>query len=282
MATSGIILFAEDDRKLRKLYTDALEASGYNVIAASDGDEALELLHSVKPKLILLDVMMPNLNGIETCRRARKMIGSEVPIVFLTALDRLSNLHDCISAGGDDYIVKSEGVATIIQRVGYWMRHTAGRKRLAARRNAMLADVAAEVNRDAATALLSSKTDETVREISEFLEVARANAADDFGQTVKEKLYLLGYVTGVVEHWAQLCTNLENRFLDYLSAVLMETGVLADDEVSQMISGFDDLSADTYFGIARAHGRNDPAQRENNGADYIPIGLGQFNSFART
>ena len=102
MATSGIILFAEDDRKLRKLYTDALEASGYNVITATDGDEALELLHTVRPKLILLDVMMPNLNGIETCRRARKMIGSEVPIVFLTALDQLSTVHDCISAGGDD------------------------------------------------------------------------------------------------------------------------------------------------------------------------------------
>ncbi len=280
MAASGIILFAEDDRRLRKLYTDALKASGYNVITATDGVEALELLHTVKPKLLLLDVMMPNLNGIETCRRARKMIGSEVPIVFLTALDQLSNLHDGIAAGGDDYIVKSEGVATIIHRVGQWMRHAPGRKRLAARRDEMLADVAAEVDRDTMAALLSSETDEYVREISKFLATARANAADDFGQTVKEKLYLLGYVTGVVEYWSQLCTNLENRFLDYLSAVLRETGVLADDEVSQMISGFDDLSADTNFGIARAHGRNDPAQRATKGSDYIPIGLGQFNLFA--
>jgi two-component system response regulator MprA len=142
MATSGVILFAEDNRKLRKLYTDALKASGYNVIAASDGKEALELLHRMKPKLILLDVMMPKLNGIETCRRARKMIGSEVPIVFLTALDQLGNLHDCISAGGDDYIVKSESVATVIQRVGHWMRHAPGRKLLAARRDEMLAEVA--------------------------------------------------------------------------------------------------------------------------------------------
>ena len=277
MASSGLILFAEDDRRLRKLYTDALKASGYNVIAASDGDEALELLHTVKPKLLLLDVMMPNLNGIETCRRARKIIGSEVPIVFLTALDQLSNVHDCISAGGDDYIVKSEGVAAIIQRVGQWLQHKPGRERLSARRDTMLTDVTAEVRRDEVSARLSSETDETVREISEFLSAARANATADFGQTVQGKVYLLGYVTGMVEHWSQIRDSMEARFLDYLGAVLRETGILADDEVSKMVSGFEDLSANTYFGIARAHGRNDPAQRESQGGDYLPIGLGQFH-----
>lgn len=276
MANSGIILFAEDDRKLRKLYTDALNASGYNVIAAADGDEALELLHTLRPKLLLLDVMMPNLNGIETCRRARKIVGSEVPIVFLTALDQLSNVHECIAAGGDDYIVKSEGVAAIIQRVGQWLQHKPGRKRLSARRDEMLVDVVAEVDRDVVAARLSSETDETVREISEFLSAARANATDDFGRTLHEKTYLLGYATGIVEHWSELREPLKGRFLDYLGAVLRETGVLADDEVSQMVSGFDDLSADTYFEIARAYGRNDPAQRAKQGDDYAPIGLSQF------
>ncbi len=280
MAASGVILFAEDDRKLRKLYTDALEASGYNVIAASDGAEALDLLHTVKPKLLLLDVMMPNLNGIETCRRACKIVGSEVPIVFLTALDQLSDVHDCISAGGDDYIVKSEGVAAIIKRVGHWLKHKPGRQRLAARRDGMLAEVVAEVRRDIAITRLSSETDETVREISEFLSAARANAAANFGQTVKEKIYLLGYVTGIVEHWSEINVSLENRFLDYLGAILSETGVLEDDEVSEMVSAFDELSADTYFGIARAYGHNDPTQRESQGDDYLPIGLGQFNLLA--
>jgi DNA-binding response OmpR family regulator len=276
MANSGLILFAEDDRRLRKLYTDTLKAAGYNVITAADGDEVLELLHTVKPKLLLLDVMMPNLNGIETCRRARKIIGSEVPIVFLTALDQLSNVHDCIAAGGDDYIVKSDGVAAIIQRVGQWVQHKPGRKRLSARRDDMLVDVVAEVDRDTAAANLSSETDETVREISEFLSAARVNAADDFGRTLEEKTYLLGYVTGIVEHWSEMRESLDGRFLDYLGAILRETDVLADDEVSQMVAGFDDLSADTYFGIARAYGRNDPAQREKLGDDYTPIGLSQF------
>ena len=52
MTASGMILFAEDDPRLRKLYSDALQASGYNVISASDGDEAVELLHTVKPNVI--------------------------------------------------------------------------------------------------------------------------------------------------------------------------------------------------------------------------------------
>ncbi len=276
MATSGLILFAEDNRQLRKLYYDALTASGYSVIAVSDGDEALKLLQKVKPKLILLDVMMPNLNGIETCRQARKMIGSEVPIVFLTALDQIGNLHDCIAAGGDDYIVKSEGVATVIQRVGHWMLHAPGGTRLATRRDEILGQVTAEVGRKVGVPLLSSETDESVRAITEFLKIARANATDDFGQTVKEKLYLLGYVAGVVEHWTQLRRSVEDRFLDYLGAVLRETGVLADDEVSQMVSRFDEISTDTFFDIARAHGRNDPAQRQSKGKDYTPVGLRLF------
>ncbi len=89
MPRSSNILFAVDDRRLRRLYSDALEASGCKVITAADGAEALELLYAVRPTVILLDIMMPNLNGIETCKRAREMVGGEVPIIFLTALDQL-------------------------------------------------------------------------------------------------------------------------------------------------------------------------------------------------
>jgi DNA-binding response OmpR family regulator len=276
MATAGVILLAEDDRKLRKLYTDTLKAAGYNVIAASDGAEALELLHTLKPKLILLDVMMPKLNGIETCKRIRKKLGSEVPVVFLTALDQLDTVHECIAAGGDDYVVKSESLVTILGRVEHWMRFSSGRKQLSARRDEMLAEVSAEVNRVTGAAVLSSEADESVRDISEFVAQVRTNVRDDFGKTTKEKRYLLGYVTGVVEHWAQMHSAVENRFLDYLKAVLGETGLLEDDEVSLLVSALDELSADTSFGIARAHGRNDPAQRLSRGLDFDPIGLSQF------
>lgn len=277
MAASGIILVAEDDPMLRKLYSDALGASGYNVISASDGDEAVELLHTVKPKVILLDIMMPRLNGIDVCKRARKMIGSETPIIFLTALDQLDTLQECIAAGGDDYIMKSESVSTIVKRVGYWMKRRPTRERLSKRRERVLAEVVAEVNRDDDAFELSSQTDETVREISEFLRKAQANAGDNFGKTVKEKLYLLGYVTGVVEHWAELRKALADQFFDYLGAVLRETNVLAADEISEMVTRFEELSTDPCFGIARTYGRNDPVRGEDQGEEYTPVGLSQFS-----
>ena len=145
MATSGVILLAEDDQRLRTLYTDTLEAAGYSVISARDGEEALELLYRVQPKVILLDIMMPRLDGVETCKRARKIVGNEVPIIFLTTLDELDALHECVAAGGDDYLIKSESVITIVERVGRWMQRPQRCKGLAKRREEVLADVTAEV-----------------------------------------------------------------------------------------------------------------------------------------
>ena len=143
------------------------------------------------------------------------MVGNEVPIIFLTAMDELDTLQECIAAGGDDYLIKSESMVTVIERVGQWVQRPRRRNQLAKRREEVLADVTAEVVKEVsgenAAVPLSSETDESVREISKFLREARAHAAEGFGKTVKEKLYLLGYVTGVVEHWAQLRNALEER-----------------------------------------------------------------------
>jgi response regulator RpfG family c-di-GMP phosphodiesterase len=220
--------------------------------------------------------MMPKLSGIEACKRARQMIGSETPIIFLTALDRLDTVHECIAAGGDDFIMKSVSVSTFVERVGHWMKRKPTRESPFKRRERVLAEVLAEVKRDDDTFELSSQTDEIVREISEFLRKAQANAGGNFGKTVKEKLYLLGYVTGVVEHWAELRKGLANRFFDYLSAVLRETNVLAADEISEMVTRFEELSADTCFGIARTYGRNDPVRGKGQGEECTPVGLSQF------
>ena len=169
-------------------------------------------------------------------------------------------------------------------RVELWAQRPQRFKEPAKRRAEVLADVTAEVVKEVsgknAAVPLSSETDMNVFDISKFLGEARAHAAEGFGKTMKEEFYLLGYVTGVVEHWAQSRSALEERFFDYLSAVLNETGVLTNDEVSEMLSGFDDFSADTFFGIARAHGRNDPAQRQCKGKDFAPAGLAQFQALA--
>ena len=177
MSTLGVIVLAEDDSKLRKLYYDSLTASGYDVFTASDGVQALNLLSKVSPKLVLLDIMMPNLNGIETCKRARRIVGVAVPIVFLSALDRLDILHECVTADGDDYIIKSESPEQFLARIAQWMQRS-GDQRLGDRRANILTQVATEVTLEASTRAndrtVNSQTEQSVREISEFLRQALA------------------------------------------------------------------------------------------------------------
>jgi len=273
MASTGVILFAEDNRKLRKLYGDALTAAGYNVIAVPDGREALKLLSIVNPKLIVLDVQMPELNGIETCAQARKICGNEVPIIFLTALDRLDFLHDCIAAGGDDYIIKSDGVQAIVQRVGRWVRRTPGGKPLAARRSEMLSEVAAKVDGEGRSAGPSGEDDENMHGIAGFLCEIGAPAMQQCVKTAKGKHYLLGYVTGVVEYWMETRAAAADRFSDYMKVALQETGCLTEDEVHELMSRFDDLVRDTDFCHARANGRKDPAEWESRDGRYDPVGF---------
>jgi DNA-binding response OmpR family regulator len=120
-----MIVLAEDDPKLRKLYTDFLEVNGFTVAAAKDGNEVLGLLHVITPMVLILDIMMPIMDGIETCRRARKIIGGNVPIMFLTAVDNLDRLQECMEAGGDDYVTKTQPLERILERVKHWSRRSA-------------------------------------------------------------------------------------------------------------------------------------------------------------
>ena len=280
MTTAAPILLAEDNSKLREMYSDWLSACGYHVVSAADGAEALGLLATATPKLILLDIMMPNLNGIETCKEARKLVGDYVPIVFLSSLDRFDILHECVKAGGDDYIIKSDSLELLRARVAQWMQQS-GHPQLAERRATILAEVAAEATNGAPTRAaaipLSSVTKQSVCKISEFVREARAGAAKDFGKSVEEKLYLLGYVTGVVEHWSKL-RDQDEWFFDCLSAVLRETNILTNHEICMMLTGFEELAADTRFGVARAHGHNDPVQRQCQGDAYVPVGLAEVAS----
>jgi len=117
---SGLIILAEDDEKLRRLYCDALSTHGYTVISVSTGKEALGLLMNSTPKILILDVMMPGMDGIETCKKARVLIGGGVPILFLTALDDMDAVHRCLRAGGDDFLIKSSSIATLLRRVDHW------------------------------------------------------------------------------------------------------------------------------------------------------------------
>jgi DNA-binding response OmpR family regulator len=114
---SGLIMVVDDDPNLRRIYHDVLTANGYSVVLAKSGEECLSLLHRTLPKVIVLDIMMPEMDGIETCRRARKMVGENVPILFLTAADAMETVRSCLEAGGDDYLMKQGSPSAMVERV---------------------------------------------------------------------------------------------------------------------------------------------------------------------
>lgn len=114
------ILIAEDEQDIRQLLVDYLQQSGYTTVAVENGTDALNQARTEQPDLVLLDVMMPGLDGLEVCRQLREV--SHVPIIFITArhdeVDRIVGLR----MGADDYIVKPFSPREVVARVEALLR----------------------------------------------------------------------------------------------------------------------------------------------------------------
>jgi DNA-binding response OmpR family regulator len=109
------ILVVDDEPTLRETLVDALEADGFRVVAAADGRAALERFRAEKPDLVLLDLMLPELSGIEVCRIIRRESG--VPIVMLTAKDSELDKVVGLELGADDYVTKPFSVRELSARI---------------------------------------------------------------------------------------------------------------------------------------------------------------------
>jgi two-component system OmpR family response regulator len=125
------LLLVDDEENLRSMLTAALRHSGFAVETAATGRDALSLVPSVRPDLVLLDVMLPDLDGFEVCRRLRSD-GSRVPVLFLTARDATEDKVRGLTLGGDDYLVKPFSLDELVARVGALLRR-AGAERHGAR-----------------------------------------------------------------------------------------------------------------------------------------------------
>ena len=102
-----VVLAADDDKDILELITFRLERSGYTVLQARDGEEALRLAQAQKPNLAVLDVMMPKLDGFELTRRLRAdSATSRMPIILLTARGQEADVQQGFAAGADDYLRK--------------------------------------------------------------------------------------------------------------------------------------------------------------------------------
>ena len=125
MTTRGKrILLAEDEVTLRDFIRRNLHARGFEVIEANNGLEAVALWERENPHLLILDIMMPRMDGLEVCRRVREH--SAVPIIVLTALDDESDKVAALDLGADDYLTKPFGVEELLARVRAVLRRTQG------------------------------------------------------------------------------------------------------------------------------------------------------------
>src|SRR3990170_4488878 len=115
------ILVVDDDQAVRDSLKRSLEYSGYEVSAAEDGVQALARLAAVRPDAIVMDVMMPRLDGLETTRMLRAA-GNDVPILVLTARDAIGDRVDGLDAGADDYLTKPFALQELLARLRALLR----------------------------------------------------------------------------------------------------------------------------------------------------------------
>jgi len=103
------VLIVDDDMTLRELYEERMKADGYTIVSASDGEEAIEKTTKEKPDIILLDIMMPKINGIDVMKMLREKEETKgIPIIILTALiQEIDKIKDMMGPH-DGYLVKSE------------------------------------------------------------------------------------------------------------------------------------------------------------------------------
>ena len=114
-AQKSTILVVDDDVQLLKIVTHNLEAEGYQVLAVRDGVQALEAIEREAPDLVLLDVMLPRMDGFEVCQRAREF--SAIPIIMITARGRGQDKVKGLDLGADDYLTKPFRVDELLARV---------------------------------------------------------------------------------------------------------------------------------------------------------------------
>ncbi|WP_298446589.1 response regulator transcription factor [Gordonia sp. (in: high G+C Gram-positive bacteria)] len=117
------ILVVDDDRAVRESLRRSLTFNGYTVETAGDGLEALEKVVADRPDLMVLDVMMPRLDGLEVCRRLRSA-GDDLPILVLTARDSVSERVSGLDAGADDYLPKPFAMEELLARLRALSRRT--------------------------------------------------------------------------------------------------------------------------------------------------------------
>ena len=118
--SAGRILVVDDEPQIRRIMRTTLTSAGYEIDDARNGEEALEKVRAFRPDLVLLDMNMPGMDGLETCRAIRS--GSTVAIIMLTVRDSEQDKVQALDAGADDFVTKPFGTPELMARIRAAMR----------------------------------------------------------------------------------------------------------------------------------------------------------------
>lgn len=119
------LVVVDDEPNIRELLSASLRFAGFDVTTASDGTEALQIVDQVRPDLLVLDILMPGLDGFGVVRRLRAD-GIQVPVLFLTAKDATQDLVQGLTLGGDDYVTKPFSLEELVARIRAVLRRSSG------------------------------------------------------------------------------------------------------------------------------------------------------------
>ncbi|MGW2645530.1 response regulator transcription factor [Streptomyces sp. NPDC001393] len=168
-AASGAVLVVDDDAAIRRSLERGLRLSGFAVRTAADGAEALAAIRDAPPDVLVLDVSMPGMSGIEVCTRLRDE-GRDLPVLMLSALDETADRIAGLQAGGDDYLVKPFALQELVLRLRALLRRRPPTGRAHLRVAGLVIDPAAR------TAERDGRSLDLTRREFELLEVLARNA----------------------------------------------------------------------------------------------------------
>ena len=121
--TLPLVLVVDDDPGTRLLAAASLRQAGYDTAEAADGDDGISAFRRLRPDLVLLDVVMPRMDGFIACREIRRLPGGDrVPVLMMTGLDDLSSIHRAYEVGATDFVTKPIQWVILGYRVGYLLR----------------------------------------------------------------------------------------------------------------------------------------------------------------
>lgn len=120
--TKPTILIIDDDEGIQAIVRARLESNGYSVISALDGHQGLKIVREKKPDLILLDVLLPTINGFQVCWYIKSVEKIDIPIIMLTALNEPRDVKQAKELGADDYIKKPYHSSELLEKVKRFLK----------------------------------------------------------------------------------------------------------------------------------------------------------------